>query len=179
MKTIIITLSIVGILLLGAGLIFFNYVSLNDREVKLRNQIQTQNKVCEAFYDKMWKIINQKAQVAEQYKSAFKEIYPELIEGRYGNEKGGTLLKFIQESNPNFDISLYSDLSESIEAERTGFFMEQKKLLDINNEHINIRSTFFGKLFLGNRPDEKINIITSDKTQKVFEQGKDNDVNLF
>lgn len=154
-------------------------ISSSNKEVKLRSSITAQKEVVEAFYDKLWKVISQKAQVAEQYKGAFKEIYPQLIEGRYGNEKGGTLMKWITESNPTFDVSLYKDLMLSIEAERAGFFMEQKRLVDLNNEHRIIRNTFPSSIFVGSRPDIEIVIVSSDATKKVIETGKENDIDLF
>lgn len=154
-------------------------VSVSNKEIKLRSQITAQKQVCEAFYDKLWKVIAQKAQVADQYKTSFKEIYPQLIEGRYGNEKGGTLMKWITENNPTFDISLYKDLMTSIEAERAGFFMEQKKLVDLNNEHRIIRQTFPASIFIGSRSDIAITIVSSDVTKKVMETGKENDIDIF
>ncbi len=174
-KSIIIGLSVLtfGIIIALIG------VTASNKEIKLRSQITAQKQVCEAFYDKMWKVIAQKAQVAEQYKGAFKEIYPQLIEGRYGNEKGGSLMKWITESNPTFDISLYKDLMLSIEAERAGFFMEQKSLVDLNNEHRIIRQTFPASMFIGSRPDIEITIVSSDATKKVMESGKENDIDIF
>lgn len=154
-------------------------VSASNNEIKLRSKITAQKEVCEAFYDKLWKIIAQKAQVAEKYKDAFMEIYPDLIEGRYGNEKGGTLMKWITESNPTFDVSLYKDLMLSIEAERAGFFMEQKQLVDLNNEHRIIRQTFPSSIFIGGRPDIEITIVSSDNTKKVMKTGKENDIDVF
>lgn len=154
-------------------------VSASNNEIKVRSQITAQKQVVEAFYDKLWKVISQKAQVAEQYKDAFKEIYPALIEGRYGDEKGGSLMKWIQESNPVFDVSLYKDLMQSIEAERAGFFMEQKRLVDLSNEHRIIRKSFPGSIFIGRRPDIPITIVSSDATKKVMESGEENDIELF
>jgi hypothetical protein len=171
----VIVIGLCSILLLMGGA----WWSASNKEIRLRSQIEAQKQVCEAFYDKLWKVISQKAQVAEQYKGAFKEIYPELIEGRYGNEKGGTLMKWITESNPTFDVSLYKELSQSIEAERAGFFMEEKKLIDLNNEHRIVRNTFPSSLFVGSRPDIEITIISSEKTKKVFETGKEDDIDIF
>ena len=54
----------------------------------------------------MRKVLKQKAQVTDEYKSAFESIYPKLIEGRY-SKGDGSLMKWIKESNPNFDVSLY------------------------------------------------------------------------
>lgn len=154
-------------------------VSANNQEEVLKSKITAQKEVCEAYYDKLWKVISQKAQVADQYKVAFKEIYPALIEGRYGNEQGGTLMKWIQESNPSFDVSLYKDLMSSIEAERAGFFMEQKYLTDLNNQHRIIRNTWPKSMFIGNRPDIQIVIVSSAATKKVMETGQENDIDIF
>jgi hypothetical protein len=66
-----------------------------------------------------------------------------------------------------------------IESERAGFFMEQKQLIDLNNEHRIIRQTFPSSMFIGGRPDIKITIISSDATKKVMETGKENDINVF
>lgn len=170
---VLVSLLTIGIIVAIIG------ISASNKEIKLRSQITAQKEVCEAFYDKLWKVIAQKAQVAEQYKEAFSEIYPQLIEGRYGNEQGGALMKWIQESNPNFDISLYKDLMNSIEAERAGFFMEQKMLTDLNNEHRIIRQTFPSSIFIGGRADIEIVIVSSDATKKVMETGLENDIDIF
>ena len=174
-KIIIIGVSVLTLVII----VVITGISSSNKEIRLRSQITAQKQVCEAFYDKLWKVIAQKAQVADQYKDAFKEIYPQLIEGRYGNEKGGTLMKWITESNPTFDVSLYKDLMTSIEAERAGFFMEQKKLVDLNNEHRIIRQTFPASVFIGGRSDIAITIVSSDATKKVMETGKENDIDIF
>ena len=67
----------------------------------------------------------------------------------------------------------------SIEAERTGFFMEQKLLIDLNNEHRIIRKTFPGSLFIGDREDIEIVIVSSTETKKVMETGIDDNIQLF
>ncbi len=174
-KVIIIGVSILTLAIIAAII----GVSASNKEIRLRSQISAQKEVCEAFYDKLWKVVAQKAQVADQYKDAFKEIYPQLIEGRYGNEKGGTLMKWITESNPTFDVSLYKDLMVSIEAERAGFFMEQKRLVDLNNEHRIIRKTFPSSIFIGGRSDIQITIVSSATTKKVMETGEENDIDIF
>lgn len=174
-KAIIIGVSVLSFIIIVTIIGF----SASNKEIRLRSQLTAQKEVCEAYYDKLWKVISQKAQVAEQYKGAFKDIYPQLIEGRYGNEKGGTLMKWITESNPTFDVSLYRDLSLAIESERAGFFMEQKKLVDLNNEHRIIRQTFPSNIFIGSRPDIQIVIVSSDKTKAIMASGKENNIDVF
>jgi hypothetical protein len=173
-------ITIIGVSILTFVIIFVIIgISAHNKEIRLRSQITAQKQVCEVFYDKLWKVIAQKAQVANQYKDSFKEIYPQLIAGRYGNEKGGSLMKWITENNPKFDVSLYKDLMVSIEAERAGFFMEQKLLFDLNNEHRIIRKTFPESMFIGSREDIEITIVSSDATKKVMETGKENDIDIF
>lgn len=174
-KIIVIGISLIALVLIISIIGF----SASNKEIRLRNKIPAQEKVVESSFDKMWKIINQKGQVADQYKDVFREIYPTLISGRYGNEKGGTLMKWITEHNPTFDVSLYKDLMNSIEAERTSLFMEQKKLIDLAREHKDILTTFPSSIFVGSRPEIKITIISSDKTKEVIESGIENDVDLF
>jgi len=93
------------------------YFSTQNTEIDLRTTTVAQNKKCEAYFDKMWKILKQKAGVTDQYKQAFTEIYPKLIEGRY-SKGDGSLMKWVTESNPDFKTSMYEDLMKSIEIEQ-------------------------------------------------------------
>ena len=175
-KSLIIGLLSVGtfvILIVGMG------ISASNKEVALRSKIEAQKQVVESYYDKMWKVISQKAQVTDQYKDAFKDIYPKLIEGRYGNENGGTLMKWITESNPTFDVSLYKDLMASIEAERASFTMEEKRLFDLANQHRIVLNSFPSSIFVGGRGEIEITVVSSAKTKEVMKTGEENDINLF
>jgi len=79
------------------------YVSYSNSEVRLRNEAEAQQEKLEVVFDATWKIIQQKAGVSSQYAKDFKEIYPELMEGRYNNDRGGALMSWITEHNPEFD----------------------------------------------------------------------------
>jgi len=176
-------------LFIGLGLIVVLAISIvmwamgvSNRENNLRLTGMAQAKKCEAYFDKMWKVLQQDAKVADQYKDAFKDIYTGLIEGRYANDgKAGkeTLMKWIQESNPTFSTAMYEKLMVSIEAQREGFFMEQTKLIDIDREHKAIRQNYPSKWIVGSRKDLEFKIITSLKTEKVYESGQENDIELF
>ena len=89
------------------------YFSYNNQDARLRAQAEAQRDKIEGVHDKMWKTLQQKAQVSNEYKDAFAEIYPALIEGRY-SQGDGSLMKWITEANPTFDTSLYKDLMQSI-----------------------------------------------------------------
>ena len=165
---------IVSVVVIGFGM----YVNYNNREVNLRNLAEAQRGNIENVYDKTWKILQQKAQVTDEYKEAFREIYPQLIEGRY-SQGDGSLMKWIQESNPNFDTSLYKDLMNSIEVERTYFASEQKKMLDIIRQHNTLRQSIPSGWFVGSRPQIEYTVISSSKAKNVMEVGEDNDIDLF
>jgi hypothetical protein len=179
---------IIGLLIAAfigiSGLIM--YATYSNSEVRLRNRAVAQQKVCEANFDKTWKVIQQKAQVADQYRESFKNIYVDLIRGRYadtdtaGNTKqSNNFMKWIQESNPTFDVSLYKDLMVSIEAQRESFFDAQKTLIDVKMQHDNCLTTFPSSLFVGGREPIKIQIITSETTDRIYSTGQENDINLF
>lgn len=169
-------IGIIGVILVAVFGVM--YVSTSNTEIKTVNLFTAQQTTCEAYFDKMWKVLQQQASVADQYKDAFKEIYPSLIEGRYSNG-GGQMMQWIQEHNPEFDPSLYGKLMNSIEAQREGFFNEQKKLISINNQHRNLLELFPSSMFVGSRDTLKLVVITSIKTKAVYESGEENDINLF
>jgi hypothetical protein len=127
----------------------------------------------------MWKILKQKAGVTDQYKQAFNEIYPKLIEGRY-SKGDGSLMKWITESNPQFDASMYKDLMKSIEVERTGFFNEQSVLIDMQREHSAFLQKVPNRWFLSaNLKPVEIKVITSADTKETYSTGEENNVDLF
>ena len=179
MKTSNIILISVLALVLGIAIVVGGmYVNYNNREVNLRNLAEAQRGNIENVYDKMWKILQQKAQVSNEYKNAFSEIYPALIEGRY-SQGDGSLMKWVQEANPNFDTSLYKDLMQSIEIQRTEFAKTQERMLDIIREHEVLQTTVPSKWFLKNTEPIEYVVISSTRSKIVMETGLDDDVSLF
>ena len=132
----------------------------------------------EGVHDKMWKVLQQKAQVSNEYKNAFSEIYPNLIEGRY-SQGDGSLMKWITEANPTFDTSLYKDLMLSIELLRTEFQKSQERMLDIIREHNVLLTTVPSKCFVSNTERIEYTIISSTRSKTVMTTGLDNDISLF
>lgn len=178
-KVATIGLAFVTIVVVFLVVVGSSFIGYRNDEVRLRKQVEAQQLATQAVFDQTWKIIAQQAQVADQYKDAFAKIYPDLMEGRYGNERGGALLSFVQESNPNFDVSLYKQLSSTIEAQRISYTREQRTLIDLKREHDTLLSVFPGSLFLMGIPEIKITVITSDKTKDIYKTGNENDINLF
>ena len=153
------------------------YFSYNNQEVALRKQAEAQRGKVEGTFDAMWKIISQQAQVSDKYKEAFKEIYPDLISGRY--KDNNTLMKWVQESNPNFDTRLYNTLMQTIEVQREQFKKSQERMLDLIREHETLCETYPSKWFITNTTPIEYTIISSTKTKYTMETGVDDDVELF
>lgn len=154
------------------------YFTYNNKDAKLRAQAEAQRGKIESVHDKMWKVLQQKAQVSNEYKDAFSEIYPALIEGRY-SQGDGSLMKWITEANPNFDTSLYKDLMQSIEIQRTEFQKVQERMLDIIREHNVLLTTVPSKWFVSNDEPIEYTVISSTRSKAVMETGLDDDVSLF
>lgn len=168
-----------GLVLVLLFMVFSMYMGYSNQEVALRQQTKAQQKNLEVVFDNTWKIIQQVAQVSDQYRDAFMKIYPKLMEGRYGARGKGTLLSFITESNPNFDTSLYQKVANAIEGQRNNFTNEQSRLIDLKREHDTLRQTQPASWFIGNRPEILIVVVTSEKTDTAFKSGKDNDIEVF
>jgi uncharacterized membrane-anchored protein YhcB (DUF1043 family) len=169
--------------IIGAVLLVFAFgiandiVRYNNQATILENQFNAEQESVTIQYDNLWKTISQKAEISDKYKNDFKDIYTEIVSSRYQDDN--LLFKFITESNPNYDVSLLKDLSRYVEAGRLGFTNSQQKLIDLKREHDNMRTTFPSSLYLGNRKELDLNLVTSSRTEEVRSTGKDDDVDLF
>lgn len=174
----IIGICIAIILAIGVFTVVGMYFSYNNTDAKLRAQAEAQLGKVEGVHDKMWKVLQQKAQVSNEYKDAFSEIYPALIEGRY-SQGDGSLMKWITEANPTFDTSLYKDLMLSIELLRTEFEKAQSRMLDIVREHNVLLTTVPSKWFVSNTERIEYTVISSTRSKTVMATGLDDDISLF
>lgn len=172
-------IGIVAIITVFVFVIGGMYISSVNTEVSLRNEAAAQQDVCKLVHDTVWKVLTQKAQVAETAASKYSEIFPALMEGRYGNARGGALLSFVQEQNPNFDIKLYEDLSRAIESQRERYLVAQKRLRDIKREHDDLRMKIPSSFFVGSKPELKIQLVTSTATESTYATGVDDNADLF
>ena len=170
---------IIGLFVVVLGIASLSmYFSYNNEEVALRKQAEAQRCKVEGVFDTMWKTISQQAQVSNEYKDAFKEIYPDLIAGRY-SQGDGSLMKWIQEANPEFDASLYKHLMQTIEVQRIQFQKSQERMLDLIREHETLCETYPSKWFISNKTPIEYTVISSTKSKMTMETGIDDDVELF
>jgi len=171
----LIILGVVALFLMG----IFSWivgVSNSERKLLLRGKAAQENS--QVVFDNTWKTIRDQASVSDKYKEAFKDVYIGMMSARYASDSSSgkqTLMKWITESNPTLDASIYKTLMNTIEGSRNEFTMEQKKLIDIDRQHKTLKATFPNSLIIGNRPDLEIKIVTSNKTKAAFDSGEDND----
>jgi hypothetical protein len=177
------TLAILAIVFIPLFSIVGCAISQSNQEVELRNQFNQKITERTAFYDKMWKIISQKSQIALRNDSSFRQNINIIMEGRKDGQQ--VFFKWITETNPNANYSevsvLYKDLSRAVEAEREGFFNQEKVLQDIKLQHDNLLSRFPSTIIMSmlGRHHLVYKPITSDRTDRVIESGKDNNTNVF
>ncbi len=166
---------IITIIIVIAVVLLIMFFAYNNREVALRKEAEAQNKNITSIHDAVWKIIKEKAGVAEKYRETFEKVYPEMISGRYANDAASGM-KWIQESNPDFNTSLYMDLMQSIEAQRIYFLRSQQRMLDIIRERETLLNNMPAKFFITNKQTIEYTVVASDKTNDVMQTRVDNDV---
>jgi len=170
---ILIISGVIGIALIA----LITYVTLSNKEVRLNNSAVAQEQVCKLDFDNMFKTIKQTANVAEEAKESFKEIYFGITDKTYANDQN-LVMKWVTAANPQFDMSLFKQLMTIIESKRNDNQYQQSKLADIQREWKDLVGTFPGSLFLGSRT-LNITFVTSGKTKEVYRTGEDNDLELF
>jgi len=179
-KNLIITLVVVGCIVFGIGAFAMGYFNTVNQEAQLANQGEAQQKVCMTVFDKVWKVIDQKVQILGAYREDFKSIILGEMTQRYqGEQKGAPMMKFIQENNINISTELYKEIMDCIEGQRAEFTTAQKRLIDIKLQHDNMLVTAPWNMFLGGKKPLEIKIVTSSKTERTFETGKEDDVQLI
>jgi len=168
-----------GFALIVAILLVVWGFQVSNSEIRLRNKIGGENQVIEAYFDKMWKIIKQQAGVANEYKESFRAIYKDLMAGRYSGEGKGEMMLWIKESNPQFETTLFEKLMVSIEAQREGFFVAQKKIVDMIVTHKDMITTVPSSMIVGGRDLIVYEVISSSTSKKVMETRTEDDIELF
>lgn len=154
-------------------------LSQRNHAVGLEEQISAQHVANKSTYDNMWKKFKEVAQVTDKQAEHFKEVYTEMITGRY--QDGDTLMKMVTESNPQLSPEVYTQLQREISAGRDTFDKSQKRIADLIREYNTyIRRNFIMAAITGRTPmDANDFVVTSERTSEAFDTGKDDQVNLF
>ena len=180
MKTdirLLLPLALLGVFVLTISALAYVGSTLNT-EISLRTQFEAKQEEATLAYDEMWKVISEQAEVASSYRDSFGDIYTDIIGSRYGSG-GGRVMQWVTEQNPDFDTSLMSNLMSSIEAQRMTSRRVQTELLDIRREHTLFVQKFPNRLIVGGRCCLEAQIVTSGRTERSFDTGRDNQVLNF
>lgn len=156
----------------------FMGISANNTYTDLETRAAARQDVSKITFDNTWKIIQGQSQVAVKERESFKEVFVELMNARAANDNN-LLMKWSQEAQIPLSSELYRNLQNTIEAQRNKFTNAQKELIDIKREADKLKKTFPSSMFLGKRKTIEIQLVTSTKTEKTFEEGKEDDINVF
>jgi hypothetical protein len=181
-KGMIVGWGILGIVVLLAIVLGSTTIGYFNQEVSLRTTIENKMKDNKSEFDNMWKKIAQVAQVTDAQKNAIKEIVVGYASARsQGRDGSGSFINALHEAIPNVDTTTFNNLQNIITGSRDSWTMRQKELIDLKREHDKLLRSFPSNIILGmfGRKEIDITIITSSKTEKTFETGKDDDVDLF
>lgn len=167
-----------GVVVIIGIVVFTMGVGYQNDEVRLVNEYDAQKSKIEAVHDGMWKIIQQKAGVTKEYAAQFDSIYTHIMDKRYqGND--GVLFNWIKESNPNFSMELYKELSVTIEVQRKQFLNAQERIIDVVREHNTMLDVIPAKWFLGGKQKLEWEVISSTYSKQVMDTRLDDEVDLF
>lgn len=158
-------------------------ISTNNELVAQEQGLQAQYDQNRNAYDNMFKKFQEVSQVPEMYASDLKKVYDSAIQNRYGKDGSKAMFQWIQEHNPTFDSSMYRQIQQVVEAGRNSFEAEQKMLLDKKRVYLTqlnqFPTSFVARLLGFPKIDlKKIDIVTSDDTEKAFTTKKADPIKL-
>jgi len=165
------------------------FMMAHNSYVALHNKNIAQGEVCKANLNNLFTTVAEAAQVPqammESSKEAFKEIYPELMKGRYGNARGGALMSWVQESNPNFDMKaiapLYERVQMAIESNRENFKNQQVIWVDIARQEKTMLETMPNAIVLAIMGKKHLpaTVIQTEEVTNQFQTGTGSAMNVF
>lgn len=178
MKNLVIFGIVLAVILVPVLILGVMYMTYSNGEIRLRNQYTAQVSANESSFDKLWKTIKQQSGVANTERETFKNAYVEIMNAQKGIAGEGSLASFFTQAGINLSPDLFKQLMITIESQRESFDRDQKKLVEIKRMHDNALTTIPSSWFVGGRPELELKLITSDRTEEVFSEGKDNDISL-
>lgn len=169
------------VLVLFSLFTFIGYISANNREVRLRNQIQAKQIDNQNIYDNMIKTIRQNSEITQAQVEMISQVFEKYANAR--TSPTGTIAGALHETVPNMDRTSqgFINLQNIVTASRAKVEINQTALLDLKREHDNTLTTFPSSLFcsIANKQPIEITIVTSTKVQQIFKTGVDDEALVF
>jgi hypothetical protein len=178
--------AILGLLLvfIGAGY-FLGYIGFRNSANQSEQDIVAQYEQTQNVYDNGWKAVVEVAQVPKLQEQNYKDLYDEVMKGRYGANGSQALFQFIKEQNPTLSDETYTKIQRTIETFHANFEAAQQDLIAKKQLYrILITATTASLMYngIGGFPHIKVGIpagaqddyaiVTSDKTQNDFKSKK-------
>lgn len=179
MKSLLVGVLVAVLFVVMTLLMFGGYVvSTLNADSNVKNLIAAQEETRNLYFDKLYKVIAQKTQITNASSEQQKELVEALVQGREGG-----FVRIVNEANPEsaFSREQFTDLSNTVEAQREGFFREQKKLVDLVRENHSLHDRVLSGVVLSMFSREKVEsptLITSQETENVISSGQDNNIEL-
>lgn len=182
------TLTKVLLGLFGTGALFvaiavFSVIGINNDLVRHEAGIEAQYKQNQNNYDNYIKKVAEVAQVPAMQRDDLAKVYEGVMRGRYGADGSKAMFQWLKEQNPQIDSSVYTKIQQIIESGRNSFEADQKMLIDKKRVYQVQLKEFprglvasllgFPKIDLS-----KYDIVTSDETEKAFEDKKSKPLEL-
>lgn len=129
-------------------------------------------------YSTMWNSFREQVQVTELQARQIKEIYTDLIAGRYDDPN--LLFKAVQEQNPTIDTSIYGKIQEQIAVDRKHFKHQQDILIDKIREYNNLvqLKPISAAILQKQTKDPNVFIIVAKEATDAFNSGTDTQIDL-
>ena len=182
MKTgCVLALIVGGLIGLFVLMIGMTVMSTFNQEATLATAIEAKQQANTAEFDNMWKKIKQVVEIPDREMDKLKDIFVSNSDARTSDNQG-QMMAWITEAVPSVDTSSFKNLMNIITSSRDSFTMRQIELVDLNRERNKLLATFPSGFILkifGRKPID-ITIVTSTRTEKAFETGKDDeDLDLY
>lgn len=185
-------------------LLLVGFVSMTgwyDSAIKLENTTIAQWKDNQNTYDAFWKTVKEVAQVPDKYKDDFKQLLVADTTAKFGPEGSKATFQWFQDRQINFDAGLYRKVQDVIESGRQDFKRSQTELLDKQRKVADMTQSYWGSVMAKHysfprdlkgdtAPPKDLDgdgrltvldypIVTSARTQKAFQTGQDDEVQVF
>lgn len=152
-------------------------ISTRNSFVQQENGIQAQYEQNKNSYDKYFKTVREAAQVPSMYTEDFRSIIDKDLTGRYGPNGSKAVFQWLKEHDIALPHELYTKIQTIIEGGRINFANDQTILVDKIRTYKNRLQVFPENLLAGlfgfpKLDFDKYKIVTSDETEKVFQEKK-------
>lgn len=148
-------------------------INVNNTCILLEASIVAQYSQNQNNYDNFFKKVKEVAKVSDKYSASFKELYDNVMKGRYGENGSVATFQWLQENNPTLDPSIYKQIQQVIESGRNDFEYNQKMLIDKKRNYQVYIQQFPNSFIAGFLGFPKIDlkqfdIVTSETTEVAF-----------